>query len=466
MADPEQLSILRRGAKVWNRWRAEHSELSVDLTEAYIGDTNLEKANLTRANLARVNRDHWHYFSTRTNLARAKLTEANLFGANLQKADLRNADLTRACLNSASLESANLSGADLMKADLTDAKLSFARLRSSRLGRANLLRATLTSADLVGANLTRADLASSAFNDANLTDVHLAGANLVGAKLAGATLKNANLSDANLSGADLRNADLRNANLFGACLIEADLRDSNLTAANLLEANLCHATLVRANLQRAILTGCTVYGISTWDVNLAGALQENIIITPEGQPMIQVDQLDIAQFIYLLLNNIEIRHVIDTITSKVVLILGRFTKERKPLLEGIRERLRAHGYVPVLFDFDKPNSQTTMETITTLAGMARFVIADLTDAKSILQELRGIVPERPSLPVQPLLLKGQYEPGMIDFFRQFPWFLTIVMYKSPDELLVSLQERIIDPAEAKVKQIRTSAAGRVTTKES
>jgi hypothetical protein len=50
--------------------------------------------------------------------------------------------------------------------------------------------------------------------------------------------------------------------------------------------------------------------------------------------------IDVAQFIYLLLKNKNVRHIIDTITSKVVLILGRFTPDRKPVLEAIREELR------------------------------------------------------------------------------------------------------------------------------
>jgi hypothetical protein len=207
------------------------------------------------------------------------------------------------------------------------------------------------------------------------------------------------------------------------------------------------------------LTGCRVYGISSWDLQLDGAIQKSIIITPEDQPTIQVDRFDIAQFIYLLLSNAEIRHVIDTITSKVVLILGRFTDERKPLLDALRDALRQRDYVPILFDFAKPSSQTTMETITTLAEMARFVVADLTDAKSILQELRGIVPERPSLPVQPLLLTGQYEPGMIDFFKSLHWFLHIAKYDSQEELLSSLEQKVILPAEAKLSEIRAGTAG-------
>jgi uncharacterized protein YjbI with pentapeptide repeats len=49
--------------------------------------------------------------------------------------------------------------------------------------------------------------------------------------------------------------------------------------ANLSEANLQHAVLVRTNLTNANLAGCRIYGISTWDLKLEGAKQENLIIT-------------------------------------------------------------------------------------------------------------------------------------------------------------------------------------------
>lgn len=45
-------------------------------------------------------------------------------------------------------------------------------------------------------------------------------------------------------------------------------------------------------------------------------------------------------FIYLLLNNEEIRDAIDTIAKKAVLIIGRFTPERKFILEAIRTALK------------------------------------------------------------------------------------------------------------------------------
>ena len=81
--------------------------------------------------------------------------------------------------------------------------------------------------------------------------------------------------------------------------------------------------------------------------------------------------------------------------------------------------------------------------------MSRFVIADITDAKSVLQELRSIVPNSPSVLVQPLLLASQEEPGMCDFFRKFPWVLEPVRYSDQPTLIAQLDERVIAPAESK-----------------
>jgi len=60
--------------------------------------------------------------------------------------------------------------------------------------------------------------------------------------------------------------------------------------------------------------------------------------------------------------------------------------------------------------------------------MARFVIADISDAKAVLQELRAIVPDLPSVPVQPIILATQEEPGMFDFYRHRPSVLTALRH--------------------------------------
>jgi Pentapeptide repeats (8 copies) len=227
---------------------------------------------------------------------------------------------------------------------------------------------------------------------------------------------------------------------------------TNLSGANLSRAELYGAALRRTNLENANLTGCKVYGISVWDARLEGATQSNLLITRVGERAITVDNLEVAQLIYLLLNNAKIRQVIDTITSKVVLILGRFTPERKVLLDALRQELRKRDYLPVLFDFDKPSSRDITETVRTLAHMARFVIADITDAKSIPQELMAIVPNLPSVPIQPLLLESQQEYGMFEHLRRYSWVLEPVLYRNQEALLTELDRKVIAPAEAKVNE--------------
>jgi hypothetical protein len=360
--------------------------------------------------------EKWNQWRRDQILMHPDLTNADLAGVYLSHADFREVDL----------RCANLVEAELAEAELSRADLTGATLRKADLRRADLSEANLSGADLTGANATETDLSE---------------ANLSGADLRGAFLLRVDLYCANLTRANLSGADLRVANFSGA-----ELNDANLTGANLEKC-----LLVKTNMNGATLTGCRVYGISAWDVKLEKAVQSNLIITPKDQPTIQVDNLEVAQFIYLLLNNQKIRHVIDTITSKVVLILGRFTDERKAVLEAIRDELRKRDYLPVLFDFEKPSSRDITETVSTLAHMARFVIADITDARSIPQELMAIVPSLPSVPVQPLLLASQREYGMFEHFKCYPWVLEPVLYDDQQKLLAELAEKVIVPAEVKAR---------------
>src|SRR5438477_585702 len=89
--------------------------------------------------------------------------------------------------------------------------------------------------------------------------------------------------------------------------------NSNGNSSYLSKANLTRAIVVEANLENAVLNSCSIYGIAAWDVQLEGAKQDSLIITRDTEPTITVDNLKVAQFIYLLLNNTEIREVIDTI---------------------------------------------------------------------------------------------------------------------------------------------------------
>ena len=321
------------------------------------------------------------------------------------------------------------------------------------LSRANLSRADLRNADLSVATLTEANLSRADLSDANLFGARLSRARLTEATLTEATLTEATLIGADLSGAELSRADLSGADLSGADLSGAILSRANLIDADLSRADLSFATFVGTKLKGTTLTECHIYGISAWDVELTEAKQDSLVITPKDEPIITVDNLKVAQFIYLLLNNQEIRNAITTITTKVVLILGRFTPQREKVLDALRDTLRSRNYLPIVFDFEKPAHRNLTETISILAHMARFVIADITDAKSIPQELERIVPRLPSVPIQPLLQARAKRYGMFESFLSYDWVLEVYRYTTIGHLLASLTEQIIEPAEQKAQEL-------------
>jgi hypothetical protein len=261
-------------------------------------------------------------------------------------------------------------------------------------------------------------------------------------------------------GADLSNADLRFANLEGADLSDARCYETNFNNALLNRAQLARALPVRTLLVETDFTGanldqCCVYGIAAWNLKLDGATQTNLLITAPGEPAIAADKVELAQFLYLILYNENLREVIDTLTSKVVLILGRFTPERKRVLDALQEALLARNYVPVFFDFEGPASRDVVETVTILARMARFIVADLTDAAMVRTERVLIVHELPSVPVKSLLESTSAEFVEFAHIKRYRSVLPIYRYTDVPALLGELQERVTAPAEAKVIELRS-----------
>jgi uncharacterized protein YjbI with pentapeptide repeats len=242
-------------------------------------------------------------------------------------------------------------------------------LKGADLSGANLAGADLGGADLYRANLREANLREANLGGAKLRWANLREANLRNGYLREADLSRANLSRANLSRANLSRADLSRANLGGAKLSRANLSGADLSRANLSWANLSRASLVNTDLADADLTGCLIYGVSAWNVKLGGGTrQQDLVITPWDEPKVTVDNIEVAQFVNLLLHNAKIRDVIDTIGKKGVLLLGRFTEGRIDVLERLRTELRERGYLPIVFNFDKPETKDFTETVRLLAG--------------------------------------------------------------------------------------------------
>ena len=62
-------------------------------------------------------------------------------------------------------------------------------------------------------------------------------------------------------------------------------------------------------------------------------------------------------------------------------------------MTGLPKSYDRSGYLPIIFDFERPTDRDLTETVKILAGLSRFVIADVTNTSSVPLELQATVPE-------------------------------------------------------------------------
>jgi len=413
VSDPDHIERLRKGVARWNKWYTESGQ---------------------------------------------KLIGANLSGAVISLGDFGN-------LENIDLENADLSGAQVVNglftgANFRRAKLAGARFIGSVLSKANLQEVYARKAYFAGSVLDGADLLRGQFSRTNLCQ-----ASLDDVRCYETSFMEADVVDSSLRRADLYRSDLRLTNFTRSDLTEANLQEiamylTDFTDANLTSARLDHSSIVNVTMRGAVLKDCSVFGTSTWDVDLEGAVQTNLRIEPrewygeEPFEPIYVDDLEMAQLIYLMLRNPKIRNIIDTISSKAVLILGRFTQERKAVLDGVRARLRQLGFVPIVFDFERPTRLDFTETVRTLAGLSRFIIADITNPRSSPLELEATMPDY-MIPFVPIIHEDEEPFAMFRDLKQKygNWVLDVLRYDSADNLVKVLDRAVVRPALEKGQEL-------------
>jgi uncharacterized protein YjbI with pentapeptide repeats len=405
MANNDHLAILESGIKNWNQWRQTNPKIIPDLREALLFGQDFTAADFRKVDFSGAD-------FKECNFDRAVFDEANLSGVKL----------ARAKLGTASFVKTNFYGAELSNSIFSGANMSLATLKSAQLYEAKFIGSILNIAAFDGAFLLKANF------------------------------QNAELNNASFREADARMGEFTDANLECSIFVEANLYLAKFIRANLRGSDLRFAQVVKTTFAEADLTGSFVHGISAWTVDLTNATQNDLIITQPGQTPLTVDDLEVAQFIYLIINNEKLRNVIDTMGRKAVLILGRFTAARLAVLEAIRDELRRQNYLPMLFTFDRPVSKDLTETITLLARMSRFIVADISDPSSIPQELQAIVPHLETA-VQPLIETGLRPYAMFSDFSKHPWVLKLHEYSDSTSLVKSLRDHVIAEAEAKAEEL-------------
>lgn len=297
--------------------------------------------------------------------------------------------------------------------------------------------------DLSNMNLSGYHLDNSDFTDANMTGCNLNNAWLcwcifIRTKLTGATILSTSREgfdgDKRLLGVNLRwssfaNAHLQNVNMAGATLEATSFFDCDFSGAN--------------------ISGSDVYGVSAWgNIFDESSNQKDLVVSKWGEDIITIDDLGLAQFIYLLLTNSGVRGAINGLNTKIVLILGSFAAEDKAILDKLKAELRLLNYAPMLYDFETPKQRNHMETVSTIAHLAKFIVADLTNPRSIPNELASLIPSLRSVPVVPIIRDEQKPYGMFQDFTDLNHVAATIHYNSTDS--ISALAKIIDTTASRV----------------
>ena len=267
--------------------------------------------------------------------------------------------------------------------------------------------------------------------------------NLRGADLRNTKLDGADLIMADCEGADFSGASLRGANLHRADLQSARFVDTDLSGADLRAANLSQAVLIRTNVEGTDIGYADVFGVSVWGITGTPADETNLLVTAPGELALRTDGLALAQLVHFLMNYRNARSLIETVTSKLVLLLGNFKEERLAVLKAISSELRLLEFLPLIFDFERPSTKDTTGTVETLARMACFIVADLTDPSSIPHELATVVPFLRTTPVMLLRQKGTTGYSMVeDFARSYSWVIPVHEYETSEVLLAQMPDLV------------------------
>jgi uncharacterized protein YjbI with pentapeptide repeats len=321
--------------------------------------------------------------------------------------------------------------------------------------------------DLRGINLMKLDL-----SQLRLDRVRLNNARIIQCSVRVGRLRHADLRGARLFGVDMSYADFSYADLRGIWMQDVHLTETNLQKARLRGAKLISCTLNRADLKGADLRDAFIWGTSVWQVDRDSKTQQSDIsigwdlfdpndaatfgISKKAEAdSMRVNDIVVADFMsHLTENRNNMASILNAASSKLVLLLGRFRGKQRDVLEVLERELPAFGFIPMVFDFEGPKNRDMIETVAILAGLSKFVIADLTKPRSTPLESHLIIPDM-AVPFVPII--GEKDDPFSMFFalqHKYPWVLAPVRYRDEKHLIDQLKTHVIRPAEALAKKLQ------------
>lgn len=345
----------------------------------------------------------------------------------------------------------------LHKADLRSVVMSSATFHQMNFRKTIWKDAVVSDSVFTACNFQQAFLTPEWTNGTKFSDCRFASATLAG-NFDGATFEDSALDGHHLGHCSfrgavfrrcaLREADLEGVDLEGAEFQECDLTDASFTAAALRGARFQRCVLHGASWSEADIEGVSVersaiYGMSLWGTRGAPAAARALTVTkPDEETSLEIDGLHIAVFVLSLLEGNGVRELVDGLSSTLVLVLGRFDGANKQVLDAIRRRLRDLGYSAIVFDSAAPRQRDTSETVSILAKLSHFVIADLTTPRSAPYELQLFASDS-GTPLQ-IVTRGEPPFSMAHDLEKYSWVLPSREFADATALLAALPELVTD----------------------
>ncbi|SMF15451.1 Uncharacterized low-complexity proteins [Alteromonadaceae bacterium Bs31] len=283
-------------------------------------------------------------------------------------------------------------------------------------------------------------------NKLDMSGMHFYGTRIHSAFAEGLNLSGSTFIDAQIEEGDFSRADFSHCTFKNTRFNKTIFTQASFSGASFVNCNLNRVNLTEARFDVKEICETVVYGISAWDLQLSEESKQSKLIIEKsyefysdfiarGELPLMVDDIELAQFVYYLSNHKKMRDTLNILNNRGVLLLGQFRDGGLERLYALREWLQARGYMPMIFDFTRPDSLSTNETIVTMAGLSKFVLADLA-GPSVPAELTEIF----SSIKRPLLAFGKHP------YALFPNLMdqtTVVHIEGlPENLLQELETKL------------------------
>ncbi len=233
------------------------------------------------------------------------------------------------------------------------------------------------------------------FSGMTLDGISIHAAFAEGLKIENVIIENCHFEEGDFLRASFRGPRFRNTRFNKTIFTGAGFRDTTFINCNLNCIN-----LTGADFRVREISNTVVYSVSTWDLRTCDQNRQPRLVIEKTHDLYSdrieqekipwmVDDIELAQLIHYLSNHRKIHDTFNILNDHGVLLLGRFHNGELTRRDRIGQWFRHHGYLLIIFDFDRPDSLSFTETIITMAGLSKFVIADLS-GRSVPAELQGI----------------------------------------------------------------------------